>query len=231
MKNILAIILLLAAGLSLFAEDDLVAVDAAAGMITVQQRGALKTYRLKPFTDITINGQKATAGQLKAGMQVSLGLADPQTASKVTARGNVQPVATPSPGSGPGTPAPFFANRPSGNLSRKIVFKGLIDAGDNLIIQDGKLSIQHIDWSKPKDISVNGIKWVPEWNDNKSDNFTGFTPPLAPFQGSTVSVKKVKTKGDVTVLEPPTEANGNKLVIHLQDKWSGASEFEVHVTW
>ncbi len=73
------------------ADDELVSVDAAEGMITIQQRGALKTYRLKPFTYITINGQKAAAGQLRAGMQVTLGLADGQTASYFQCRSPMCP--------------------------------------------------------------------------------------------------------------------------------------------
>ena len=229
MKNILAIVLLFAIALPLRADDDLVSIDAAEGMITVQQKGALKTYRLKPFTDITINGQKSAVAQLKAGMKVSVTLADPQTAAKVAAKGNVQPAATPGSTKAPG--APFPANRSGGNPIRKIVFKAAIDAGDNIIVQDGKLRIEHIDWTKPKDISVNGIKWSPEWNDNKTDDFVAFNPALAPFSGSKVSVTNVKGKGEATILEPPTDANGQKLMIHLQDKGSGATEFEVRIIW
>ena len=66
--------------------------------------------------------------------------------------------------------------------------KATVDAGDNVIVQDGKLRLQHIDWSLPKDISINGIRWKPEWKDNKSDDFTAFNPSLAPFAGSNVTV-------------------------------------------
>ena len=221
--------------LSVHADDELISIDAAEGMITIQQRGALKTFRIKPFTDITINGQKAAAGQLRAGMQVTLGLADGQTASKVTARGNPGPAPSPAtgrPGGTPaGTPAPFFANRPSASLARKMVIKALIDGGDNVVVQDGKLHLEHLEWSKPKDITVNTVKWNPEWNGNNSGVFTGFVPPLAPFGGGKVEVKMIKGRGDVTVLEPPTEANGQKLVVHLQDTGNGAREFEVRITW
>ena len=47
--------------------------------------------------------------------------------------------------------------------------KASVDAGDNVIVQDGKLHIQHIDWSLPKDISINGIRWKPEWKDKTSE--------------------------------------------------------------
>jgi hypothetical protein len=213
------------------ADDALVSVDATGGMITVQQGDALKSYRVKPFTEITINGQKASAAQLKAGMQVIIGLADPQTASKVTAKGNPGTAGNSTPSTTGATPKPLLDSATSSHLMRRIVFKGAVDAGDNLIIENGKLHIQHIDWSKPKDITINGIKWPPQWNGNTSDDFTAFNPPLATFAGAKVQVRKAKGRGEVTVLEPPTEANGQKLVVHLQDIGSGHSEFEVHITW
>ena len=43
--------------------------------------------------------------------------------------------------------------------------------------------------------------------------------------------KKVKNKGYVKVLEQPTDTNGQKLVIHLQDEGGGASDFEIHISW
>ena len=238
MKFILLALLLLVP--SLRAEDELIAVDAAGGMITIQHQGTLKTYRLRAFTDITINGTKATVAQLQKGMQVTLGLSDAQTASKVMARGNFAPPAVPAPAAvvapAPGVAAvkPKIGDPFNTQMTRKIVFKALVDAGDNLIIQNGKLRIEHIDWKKPKDISINGIKWTPNWEDKKTDEFVGFVPPLAPFAGANVTVKKVqkvKSRGGVTVLEPPTETNGQKLVVHLQDEGAGASEFEVHITW
>ena len=242
MKSILLAFLLLAPFLR--AEDELIAVDAVGGMLTIQHQGTLKTYRLRAFTDITINGTKATVVQLQKGMQVTLGLSDAQTASKVTARGNFAPTAAPAPAAAvvpapaaaPGAAAvkPRMADPFNTQMTRKIVFKAMVDAGDNVVIQGGKLHIEHIDWEKPKEISINGMKWTPNWDGKRSDEFVGFTPPLAPFAGANVTVKltkKVKKNGGAKVLEPPTEANGQKLVVHLQDEGSGASEFEVHIAW
>lgn len=236
MKSILLAFLLLAPFLR--AEDELIAVDAAGGMLTIQHQGTMKTYRLRAFTDVTINGTKATVAQLQKGMQVTLGLSDAQTASKVTARGNFTPPAAPAPAlaPAPGVAAvkPKIGDPFNTQMTRKIVFKAMVDAGDNVVIQGGKLHIEHIDWEKPKDISINGIKWTPNWDGKKSDEFVGFAPPLAPFAGANVTVKqtkKVKKNGGVKVIEPPTETNGQKLVVHLQDEGSGASEFEVHITW
>jgi hypothetical protein len=136
------------------------------------------------------------------------------------------------------TAGPKPAAKPKAPVSamgtRRIVFRATVDAGDNVVIQDGKLHIEHIDWTKPKDISINGIKWTPEWQGNTTNRFANFIPPLAPFAGSHVSArlaKKVKNKGWVKVLEEPTDANDQKFVVHLQDEGNGASDFEVHITW
>ena len=138
----------------------------------------------------------------------------------------------------PGTGAlkPTATPKPAFNAlgTRRIVFRAAVDAGDNVVIQNGKLHIEHIDWTKPKDISVNGIKWTPNWQDKITDDFEKFTPPLAPFAGAQVTArlaKKVKKNGWVKVLEQPTDANGQKLIVHLQDEGNGASDFEVHITW
>lgn len=209
--------------------DELVSVDATGGLLTVQQRGALKSYRLKPFTDITINGQKGALTQLKPGMDVAITLSDPQTASKVVARGNLGYAATPTPGRVLATPIPFFANRSNAQLTRKLVIKASIDGDDKFIVQDGKIRIRHGGWQKPTEISVNGVPWKVQWSDNDSDDFTALQ--FAPFAGATVTVRKIKGRGDATVLEPPTDTNGQKLLIHFKDDGGGASSFEVRVDW
>ncbi len=229
MKNPILILLSLLIPISFCAADELVSVDAAGGLITVQQKGVLKSYRLKPFSDIIVNGQKGSAVQLKAGMDVVVTLSDPQTASKVAARGNVGLAAPPAPGQPLATPSPFFANRSNAQLTRKIVIKASIDGDDKFTIQDGKIRIRHGGWQKPIDISINGVPWKPQWSDNDSDDFTALQ--LAPFAGATVTVKKVKGRGDATVVEPPTDTNGQKLLIHVKDEGGGASNFEVRVEW
>ncbi len=206
--------------------DEIVSVDGAGSMITIKQNSVLRTFRLKPFTDIVLNGQKASVAQLKAGMQATVELLDPETAAKVVARGNAPPPTA-------GTPSPFLSSIENRNLTHRITVKATVDAGDNVIVQDGKLHIQHIDWSLPKDISINGIRWKPEWKDKTSEDFTGFNPPLAPFADSKINVQTVTKKktAEVKVLELPTEANGQKLVVHLQDNDSGASVIEIRITW
>jgi hypothetical protein len=53
--------------------------------ITVTDDKTAKTVTVSPFTEITVNGQKATFADLKPGMTVSLVLTSPTQASRVTA--------------------------------------------------------------------------------------------------------------------------------------------------
>ena len=167
--------------------------------------------------------EEVSAAWLTSAILTALEKSDPASAT-----GAQKP---PVPARGVVTPKPATALMAT---LRRIVFKASVDAGDNVVIQNGKLHIEHIDWTKPKDISVNGIKWEPNWQDKITDEFTKFTPPLAPFAGAHVAVttaKKVKKGGYVKVLEQPTDANGQKLIVHLQDEGGGASDFEIHITW
>jgi len=226
MKTLLAFCALVFALATAGRADELVSVDATAGMITIQQKGTLKTYRFKPFTDIIVNGQKGTPAHLRAGMDVTISLADPQTASKITARGNV------AAGAPPLTPA-GGARQPIGAANaqavRKVTVVMSVDGDDTVILQDGRLRIVHGGWQKPIDISINGIKWNPTWDGNVSEDFTAV--PFASFAGSNVTVKQVKGRGEAKVVEPPTDNNGQRLKIHFQDEGGGASVFDVRITW
>jgi hypothetical protein len=56
--------------------------------ITVAEAKTAKTLTITSFTEITVNGQKATAADLKPGMAVNLTLGtDPTKASRIVATG------------------------------------------------------------------------------------------------------------------------------------------------
>ena len=58
-----------------------------------------KTLKVSQFTEVRVNGQKASAADLKPGMTVSevaLG-ADPSVASRINAAGSALPTETPAP--------------------------------------------------------------------------------------------------------------------------------------
>lgn len=214
-----------------FANDKLISIDQTAGMIIVQQKaGALKSYRIRQFTEITINGAKSAVGELRPGMLVSLGLSDAETVSKIAARGNPGVVKAPAAPEGEKRPA-FVTTPSSAQLTRKIDIKLRVAGSDRVIIQNGKLQIEHGSWAKPTHISINDIKWEPEWKEKNSEVFTGFVPSLAPFAGSTVTVKQLKGRGTVKVLEAPTDTNGQKLVVSFGVTGSGAKSFEARISW
>ena len=232
---------------NIFPEQD----DAADPAAVKQQRAAIRTQiaRLEKERALRIKALHAKYDPVLAQAQTQLTqhqriddallvkakrdelAAEWLTPSVVALLGKAEPTSPVAGGAKPAaTPKPVATTIGT----RRIVFRASVDAGDNVVIKDGKLHIEHIDWSKPLNISINGVNWAPNWQDKITDDFTKFTPPLAPFDGRHVSVnsaKKVKNKGYVKVLEQPTDTNGQKLVIHLQDEGGGASEFEVHISW
>ena len=59
-----------------------------ASSITVNDGKVMKTFTITQFTEIIVNGQKATAAELKAGMIVNVIMGtDPTKASRITATG------------------------------------------------------------------------------------------------------------------------------------------------
>src|SRR3954466_13738688 len=63
-------------------------VAVTADSITVKEEKTTKTLGINQFTEITVNGQKATAAQLKPGMAVTVTLAtDATKASRINATG------------------------------------------------------------------------------------------------------------------------------------------------
>ena len=60
----------------------------SATSITVKEATTTKTLAITQFTEITVNGQRATAAELKLGMTVSITLGtDPAKASRINASG------------------------------------------------------------------------------------------------------------------------------------------------
>ena len=59
-----------------------------ANSITVTEAKVTKTLTITQFTEITVNGQRGTAADLKPGMGVSIALGtDPSKASRINATG------------------------------------------------------------------------------------------------------------------------------------------------
>ena len=59
-----------------------------ANSITVDEEKRTRTFMISQFTEISVNGQKATVSDLKPGMRVSVTIGmDPTHASRITAAG------------------------------------------------------------------------------------------------------------------------------------------------
>ncbi len=65
---------------------DTVIANVAPDSITIDQDKVPKSFKLTPFTEVTLRGQKASLADLKPGMLVSVTLGtDPTTASRIAA--------------------------------------------------------------------------------------------------------------------------------------------------
>lgn len=121
--------------------------------------------------------------------------------------------------------------RMKSSIPYKLVFKAMVDATDDIIIQDGKLRIHHIDWSKPQEIKVNEKKWLPIWTGNDTEAYDAFDRPLPSLVDAHPRIRLVKGEGEAAIRELPSKENGYQLVIRVTDAILGASEFELHVLW
>jgi len=216
--------LILSWSLAAHAADRLASIDLAAKLITVDTSAGLKSYRIKDFTEVTINGQRSTAEQLKPGMKVAVTISDLQTASRIAAA--VEGAVAPTPGI---SPPGGLAN--TGVQQHQLRIKMRVEANEIVKVKGGSVWIEHQRFDFPTDISINGIHWDPQWTGNRSDDFTKFTPPLAPFTNAAVKVKKIHGRDSVEVQEPPTEQNGQTLTLHFMDKPVGGDVYEIHVDW
>jgi hypothetical protein len=59
--------------------------NVSATAVTITDDKGSKTLNVTPFTEIIVNGQKATLTDVKPGMVVEVALRDPTTASRINA--------------------------------------------------------------------------------------------------------------------------------------------------
>jgi len=218
------------------AADSLEAIDLVGRSLTLETNTGFKSYKFNEFTEVKINGNPGKVEQLRAGMRISVHLRDPQTASRILAVGNPAPITAVSP-STPSTPTP--AGRPPlGSAmapplgARKLSLELRVDGADILKVRQGELWIEHQSWKKPDQITVDGIPWIPVWDGKRSDKFTAFKPPLAPFGSAPIVVRKQKGRAELEVKERPSPANNQTLTLRLSDEEiGGATEVELRISW
>jgi hypothetical protein len=62
--------------------------NVTANSITVTSRRETRTFIVSPFTEINVNGQKGTIGDIKSGMKVNVTIGvDPTRAGRIVASG------------------------------------------------------------------------------------------------------------------------------------------------
>jgi hypothetical protein len=67
------------------AHHETVITSATATSLTIKEDKTEKSFVISPFTEITVDGQKATAADLKPGMFVSVTFTDATRLSRITA--------------------------------------------------------------------------------------------------------------------------------------------------
>lgn len=210
MKTIIYFLLVIAAiALRAVADDKLVSYDPAASLITVDRSGQLKTYRVKPITEFTVNGVKTTLDKLTAGMKLTISLSDPQTVSRIAVQA---------------------AQLPKSN-GRSIVLKLRVDGDDIVCVRDGQLTIEHGGWGHPTEISINGVEWKPTWNGNTTEPFKAFDPALIPFGQTKPSFKQVSGRSKASTDKMPQGDFEKILAIRFNDGAGGSDVYEIHVSW
>lgn len=188
--------------------------DAKRRVISVNTGTGFKAYRIAERADIRVDGAVGTIEQLKPGATVMLGLVDSQTVNRIAAGAGVKPVGS-------------FA-KPA---ERKVVVKIAVDGRDVVKIQNGMLWVEHKLWGDPSELSVNGRPWKAKFEEMKSNIFTSFDAPLAPFDGTTVEVTKVKGRGVVKVNQKPSASNGQLLAFEVDDAPQGGRDlYEIRIT-
>lgn len=84
-------------------DSEIAQIDAKADTFTAKQNGQMRTYRVRPGVEVTINGIKATFAELEAGMKVKVTSAEPGLATRLAATG-LRTIAPSAPANTPATP-------------------------------------------------------------------------------------------------------------------------------
>ena len=87
MKTFFLLLLLSTAALAGNFEGDVYAIDAKASTVTLSVKDKLQTYRVRPDTEIKLNGVKAGFSDLTTGMTAKVLSGEPGVASKIEANG------------------------------------------------------------------------------------------------------------------------------------------------
>jgi hypothetical protein len=212
MRGLFLHLLLACFAATAFAET-IVSLDTRNRVLNTDTGNGLKVYRLAEKVEVRVNGVAGQIDQLKPGMAITLGFANPQTVNRIQAG--------------------EAAKAPIGNAlgGRRILLKMKVDGDDFINVRDGKVWIDHKGWQNPSDIRVNGHSWKAVWNGKKSDEFMTFTPALVPFNGAVVELKKLSGRGSAVVTQQPTNENNQTLIVHVDDTPPQSGMYEISLSW
>ncbi len=139
--------------------------------------------------------------------------------------------------------ASFFAK----HNGRAMSFAIYVDGSDFVHIQGDKLWLVHEGWDLPggrapalHPTRINGVEWVPNWNDKISDKYT-LTTPL-PQEGEPMLNIDILNNGEippqsdakfnVRVTQAPTAANNYEALLYIDDlNIPGAHWFVFSLFW
>ncbi|MGO8767002.1 MAG: hypothetical protein ACLQSR_17940 [Limisphaerales bacterium] len=113
----------------------------------------------------------------------------------------------------------------------KLTFKAYVDGTDIIKLNGKKLWIEHQEWQLPNQITVNGKKWNPEWNQNTSAPYS-LSRVFNQRNLEKIKLTKVVGRGTISIMELPKPANQETLSIKVDDgPFGGADWYEFVVSW
>ncbi|GEM_PF-4139156 len=129
----------------------------------------------------------------------------------------------------PAAPSSSWGVSDSAKALHRISIRGKFDS-DIIKIQNGALWIEHQSFEKPVDISINGSRWKPDWQGQKSSHYQ-FSVPLEGFENGSVQVKKASGRSALALVDLPTAQNKQTLSIKVVDEPVGVDTYEIHISW
>jgi hypothetical protein len=122
-------------------------------------------------------------------------------------------------------PIYFFAG------PREMTFKAYVDGTDVVKLRGQSVWIEHQAFQLPNKITVNGKKWVPQWDGSTSVPYSlgwGFNHR----RGANIKLTKRIGRGTITIIEKATPGNQETLSIQVDDgSYAGADWYEFVVSW
>jgi hypothetical protein len=114
---------------------------------------------------------------------------------------------------------------------RSVTFRAYVDGTDVVKLSGGQLWVEHLQWQKPDQMSINGKSWNPIWNDNTTAAYS-LSHAFKPGNPDKISLTKKVGRGRIAITERPKPDNGRTLSVRVDDgPMGGADWYEFTVSW